>query len=74
MRFACAASDTIAEPLGSPDEGMVAAALAWLSTGACTQVMTAKTARAKTSRFDATDPYPLPRRPTPAHWWLPGVN
>lgn len=74
MKFACAANDTIAEPLGSPSEGMVAAALAWLSTGACTQVMTTKAARAKTSRFDATDPYPLPRRPTPAQWWLPGVN
>jgi C-terminal processing protease CtpA/Prc len=74
LKFACAASDTIAEPLGSPNEGMVAAALAWLSTGACTQVMSTKTARAKTSRFDATDPYPLPGRPTPAQWWLPGVN
>jgi C-terminal processing protease CtpA/Prc len=74
MKFACAASDTIAEPLGSPNEGMVAAALAWLSTGACAQVMATKTARTKTSRFDATDPYPLPTRPTPAQWWLPGVN
>jgi len=74
MKFACAASDTITEPLGSASEGMVAAALAWLATGACPQVMSTKTARAKTSRFDATDPYPLPTRPTPAQWWLPGVN
>ena len=74
MKFACAASDTITEPLGSASEGMVAAALAWLATGACPQVMSTKTARAKTSRFDTTDPYPLPSQPTPAQWWLPGVN
>jgi len=74
MKFACAASDTITEPLGSASEGMVAAALAWLATGACPQVMSTKTARAKTSRFDTMDPYPLPSQPTPAQWWLPGVN
>jgi C-terminal processing protease CtpA/Prc len=74
LKFACAAADTVAEPLGSATEGMVAAALAWLQTGACPQVMSAATARAKTSRRDAFDPYPLPRDPTPAQWWLPGVN
>jgi len=74
LPFACAAADTVAEPLGSAAEGMVAAALAWLQTGACPEVMSAATARAKTSRRDAVDPYPLPREPTPAQWWLPGVN
>jgi len=73
MKFACAASDTIAEPLGSAAEGMVAAALAWLQNGACTQVMAAKVGREKTSRLVAAA-YPLPQHPTPAQWWLPGVN
>lgn len=74
MKFACAASDTLDRPLGSASEGMAAAALAWLATGACVQAMPARAARAKTSRFEATDAYALPRRPTPAQWWLPGVN
>lgn len=74
LSFACAADDTLAEPLGSASEGMVAAALGWLSTGACGQLMTTATARAKTSRFDVADPYPLPREPTPAQWWMPGVH
>lgn len=73
LQFACAASDTVAEPLGSASEGMVAAALAWLQTGACAQVMTAKVGREKTIGM-AGAPYPLPGRPTPAQRWLPGVN
>jgi C-terminal processing protease CtpA/Prc len=73
LRFACAAADTVAQPLGSAGESLVAAALVWLGTGACQQVMTTSTARAKTSRFDAADAYPLPKHPTPAQWWLPGV-
>lgn len=71
---ACAATDTIEEPLGSATEGMVAGALAWLGAGTCTPMTATATARAKTSRFDPADPYRLPSRPTPAQWWLPGVN
>jgi len=74
LQFACAADDTLDQPLGSAGEGLVAAALGWLGTGACPRVMSAATARVKTSRRDAVDPYPLPREPTPAQWWLPGVN
>jgi len=74
VKFACAASDTLAEPLGSASEGMVAAALGWLRTGACPEVMPSATARAKTARFGAGDPYPMPRQPSAAQWWLPGLN
>jgi C-terminal processing protease CtpA/Prc len=74
MKFACAASDTLSEPLGSASEGMVAAALDWLATGSCRQLVSSKVGRAKTSRFDADDPYALPREPTPAQRWMPGVN
>jgi len=74
LRFACAASDTVSEPLGSASESLVAAALAWLRTGACTQVMASKVGRDKASRPAADASYPLPSRPTPAQWWLPGVN
>jgi C-terminal processing protease CtpA/Prc len=74
MKFACAASDTLAEPLGSSSEGMVAAALDWLATGTCRELMSSRTQRAKTSRLDADDPYALPHEPTPAQRWMPGVN
>ena len=74
VKFACAASDTLSEPLGSASEGMVAAALGWLRTGACPEVMSSTTARAKTARFGAGDPYTRPRQPSAAQWWLPGLN
>jgi len=72
--FACAAEDTLAAPLGSEAEGMVAAALGWLRTGACPAVMPVATARSKTARADEAERYPLPRQPAPAQWWLPGIN
>jgi carboxyl-terminal processing protease len=74
LSFACAASDTVAEPLGSATEGMVAAALAWLQTGACAQLMPSTLARARTAGDAAVAPHPLPGRPTPAQRWMPGVN
>jgi carboxyl-terminal processing protease len=74
VSFACAASDTLSEPLGSASEDLVAAALDWLRTGACRTVMTSTKARAKTAQARAHDPYPMPRRPSAAQWWLPGLN
>jgi hypothetical protein len=74
VKFACAASDTLAEPLGSAAEGMVAAALEWLQTGACPEVMATPTARAKAARPAASVAYPRPRHPSAAQWWLPGVE
>lgn len=74
VKFACAASDTLAEPLGSTTEGMVAAALGWLRTGACPEVMSTATGRAKIARPGASDAYPLPRHPSAAQWWLPGID
>jgi C-terminal processing protease CtpA/Prc len=74
VKFACAASDTLAEPLGSTAEGMVAAALDWLQTGACPEAMSIPTARAKAARPEAGGTFPLPRHPSAAQWWLPGVE
>jgi hypothetical protein len=74
LPFACAAPDTLDEPLGSAAEGLTAAALAWLGTGACTTMIPATTARAKPGGAAAPDRYPLPRQPSPAQLWLPGVN
>jgi hypothetical protein len=74
LPFACAAPDTLEQPLGSVSEGLTAAALAWLGTGACTNVIAATTARAKPAGTSAAERYPLPKRPSPAQFWLPGVN
>jgi carboxyl-terminal processing protease len=74
LSFACAASDTVAEPLGSATMPSVAAALAWLQTGACAQLMPSTLARARTAGDAAVAPHPLPGRPTPAQRWMPGVN
>jgi C-terminal processing protease CtpA/Prc len=70
--FACAADDTVADPLGSASEDMVATALGWLNTGACTPMATAL-ARGKTGA-GGESAYPMPRHPSAAQWWLPGVN
>lgn len=69
--FACAAEDDVAQPLGSAAETMVSAALGWLGTGTCAPM--AATARQKTG-FGPDAGYPMPRRPSAAQWWLPGVN
>ena len=70
--FACAADDTVAEPLGSASEAMVATALGWLNTGACTPMATTL-ARGKPGA-GGESAYPMPRHPSAAQWWLPGVN
>lgn len=74
VKFACAASDTLNEPLGSTAEGMVAAALGWLRTGACQEIMPPKTARPKVGLPGMGAAYPLPQHPSAAQWWLPGIN
>lgn len=73
LTYACAAEDTLDQPLGAPSEGLVQAALEWLRTGACPAVMSAGTGRAKATAT-AGDRYPLPREPSPAQRWLPGVG
>ena len=74
LPFACAATDTLQEPLGSATEGLAAAALAWLGTGACTRIVLSATARAEPAATAAAERYLLPKQPSPAQLWLPGVN
>ena len=74
LPFACAAADTLDEPLGSASEGLTAAALGWLGTGACASIIPTATARAKPAVAAATGRYPLPQQPSPAQLWLPGVT
>jgi len=72
--FACAAPDTLDEPLGSSNEGMVSEGLHWLGTGACTATMATGLALGKTARAEIEQRYPRPRHPSAAQWWLPGLN
>lgn len=74
LDFACAAEDTLEQALGDPAEGMAAAALQWLATGACgTVIAPAPAARMKTTMPGATEPHPSPRHPSAAQYWMPGI-
>ncbi len=73
MPYACAAPDTLAAPLGSAGDDMIAAALAWFDTGACAPMGAATGGRLKP--FGAgPGAYPRPRQPSPAEHWLPGIQ
>jgi len=74
LKFACAATDTLDQPFGSTSDGLVAAALGWLRTGACPVVMTSLAGRAKTAAAHFSERYPRPARPSPGQWWLPGIE
>jgi C-terminal processing protease CtpA/Prc len=71
LHFACAASDTLDRPLGDPTEGLTAAALHWLGTGACETVLTA----APAARQKPAGGVPSQGQPpvSAAEAWLPGV-
>jgi len=72
---ACAASDTLAMPLGDASDGLTAAALAWMRTGACSALISpTPTGVAKHGAVEPPNRYPLPRRPSAAQFWLPGVS
>jgi len=71
LRFACAATETLDRPLGDASEGLVAAALQWLQTGACGTVITPAPSAAQKP---AGAPSPAARPPRSAvEAWLPDV-
>jgi C-terminal processing protease CtpA/Prc len=71
LPFACAAEDDLTRAPWDAAESSTAAALAWLGTGACVQVIPATlTPRLKA---EAGLRVPLARRPTPAQAYLPGL-
>ena len=75
MNFACAATDTLDQPMGSVTEGLTSEALHWLGTGTCTAVISANTASgaAKTGA-DALKHFPRSRHPSAAEYWMPGIG
>jgi len=74
LRYACAATDTLDRPPGDAAEGLTAAALEWLGSGACTSLITEAPARSKPSLAQAAGRPLLPRQPSPAQLWMPGVE
>jgi len=75
MTFACAAVDTLTEEPGDPTEDLTAAALEWLSTGACGSVIDTGSARLEADAGQAAATrFPRQRRPSAAQVWLPGVQ
>jgi len=72
LRYACAAPDTLDRPPGDAAEGLTAAALEWLGSGACTSLITEAPARSKPSLAQAAGRPLLPRQPSPAQLWMPG--
>ncbi len=71
LPFACAATDELARAPWDSAEASTAAALYWLETGACGQIMTAADAPLQKARAGFRTPQL--RRPTAAQAWLPGL-
>jgi carboxyl-terminal processing protease len=71
LSFACAATDELARAPWDSAESSTAAALHWLGTGACGEVMTA--ADAALRKAQAGFRIPFSRRPAAAQAWLPGL-
>jgi C-terminal processing protease CtpA/Prc len=74
MQFACAATDTLGKPLGDASEGMTSAAIDWLRTGACGQVITASASGSAKPGGGELHRFPLSKHPSAAEFWLPGIN
>jgi C-terminal processing protease CtpA/Prc len=74
LRYACAATDTLDRPLGDAAEGLTAAALEWLGTGACASLITPSPARSKPSGTPSAARPAMSREPSPAQLWMPGVE
>ena len=70
MAFACRADDDLTHDPGDAREESTAEALAWLGSGACTEVLTAPTGLAKAG---SAPRWPQLRRPTAAQVYLPGL-
>ena len=65
LRFACAAIDTLDRPLGDATEGLTAAALEWLRTGACAAVMVDPAARSKSAAAPSSERIAPAQAPSP---------
>jgi C-terminal processing protease CtpA/Prc len=74
LQFACAASDTLDQPLGSASEGLTAAALSWIGSGTCVSLIPDVARRTDSAGTAVSKRYPSPHHASPAQHWLPGVS
>jgi hypothetical protein len=70
LPFACRADDDLARDPGDVLESSTAEALAWLGSGACSEVLTAD---ARLAKGDSRTRWQQLRRPTAAQAYLPGL-
>jgi C-terminal processing protease CtpA/Prc len=70
LPYACRAGDDLAREPGDPAEASTAEALAWLGSGACSEVLGPEAGLLKAERAFRV---PRARRPTAAQSYLPGV-
>lgn len=70
LAFACRAEDDLEHAPGDPAEASTAEALGWLGSGACTEVLPA---RSSALRQAGGWRAPVARKPTPAQILLPGL-
>jgi C-terminal processing protease CtpA/Prc len=71
LPFACAAEDDLSRAPWDPAESSTAAALGWLGTGACGQLMAGPVS--PLLKAQAGRRLPQARRPTPGQSYLPGL-
>ena len=71
LSFACAAADDLSRTPGDSAESSTAAALYWLGTGACGQIMGANGVALQKAQM--TERPPLSRALSPAQHYLPGL-
>ena len=71
LPFACAAEDDLTRAPGNSMESSTAAALGWLGTGACDDILSAPVS--PLLKAGAARRIPMAVRPTPAQAWLPGL-
>jgi len=74
MQFACAATDTLDKQMGDPADALTSAALSWIKTGTCAAVIAANAGGIAKPGAAEANRYPLPKKPSAAQFWVPGIN
>ena len=74
MNFACAATDTLDQPMNSATDGLTGEALHWLGSGTCTTVIASGPGTGAAKGAAPADRFPRGKHPSAAEFWLPGIG
>ena len=74
MNFACAATDTLDQPMNSATDGLTGEALHWLGSGTCTSVIASGPGTGAAKGAAPADRFPRGKHPSAAEFWLPGIG